>query len=227
MTRADSTKSSIFNVVTYQAGWFACVLGAAGEWETVGASIAFALALAHVALAERPEREWPLMLAAVGIGAVVDTLHAGFGIIEFRGHEAGTLAPLWIIALWLQFGTVLHFCMRWLSGRYLLASVLGLVGGPMSFLGGERLGAATFGEPRVLSLAVLGLSWAVALPALVAIADRLGGVGRYRIFPDVAGAEMQGCAAVDRAASGPAPRSGPGNARRAVERRNRLRLADR
>ncbi|MDH3255666.1 MAG: DUF2878 domain-containing protein [Acidobacteriota bacterium] len=192
MTPAGSTKSSVVNVMTYQIGWFACVLGAAGEWETVGASIAIALAFAHVALAERPEREWPLMLAAVGIGVVADTLHAGFGILDFRGHEAGTLAPLWIIALWLQFGTVLHFCMRWLSGRYVLASILGLVGGPMAFLGGERLGAATFGEPRALSLAVLGLSWALALPALVMIADRLGVVGRYKIFPRVAGAEARG-----------------------------------
>jgi hypothetical protein len=99
---------------------------------------------------------------------------------------SGTLAPLWIVALWVQFGTVLHFCMRWLSKRYLLASVLGLVGGPMSFLAGERLGAATFGEPRALSLAILALSWSIVLPALVAIADRLANeqdrAARYRIF---------------------------------------------
>jgi hypothetical protein len=95
---------------------------------------------------------------------------------------SGTLAPLWIVALWVQFGTVLHFCMRWLSKRYLLASVLGLVGGPMSFLAGERLGAATFGQPRALSLAILALSWSIVLPALVAIADRLDEAGRYRIF---------------------------------------------
>lgn len=189
MSRVSSTSSSILNAAANQAGWFACVLGAAGGWETAGATIAIALAFGHVALSERPDKEWPLLLAAAGIGIVVDTLHAGFGILYFRGHEAGTLAPLWIIALWIQFGTVLHFCMRWLSGRYALASVLGLIGGPMAFLGGERLGAATFGEPRVLSLAVVALSWAIALPTLVAIADRLGGVGRYRLTMRLARAE--------------------------------------
>jgi len=185
----SSTSSSVLNAAASQAGWFACVLGAAGGWEVAGATVAIALALGHVALSERPDREWPLLLAAAGIGIVADTLHAGFGVLAFRGHEAGTLAPLWIIALWIQFGTVLHFCMRWLSRRYALAAVLGLIGGPMAFLGGERLGAATFGEPRALSLAVLGLSWAVALPTLVAIADRLGGVGRYRFSLRLAGAE--------------------------------------
>jgi hypothetical protein len=179
-------KSSLFNAVFYQVGWFACVLGAAGGWETLGASAAIFLALFHLALAEQPDREWPLMLAAASIGIAADTLHAGLGVLDFQGHEAGTLAPLWIIALWLQFGTALHFCMRWLSRRYALACVLGLVGGPMAFLGGERLGAATFGEPRVLSVVLLGLSWAIILPTLVAIADRLGGIGRYRIFSPVA-----------------------------------------
>ena len=177
---SGSTGASVVNAAAYQAGWFACVLGAAGGWGAAGASIALTLALLHVVLAERPGREWPLLLAAAGVGAVADSLHAGFGILHFNGHEAGTLAPLWILALWAQFGTTLHFSLRWLSRRYALASLLGLVGGPLAFLGGERLGAASFGEPRALSIAVLALSWAVALPVLVAIADRLGGVGRYR-----------------------------------------------
>ncbi len=186
MSDSIATKSSILNALVYQAGWFVCVVGAASGWETAGAVAALLLALGHLRLAERPDLEWPLMLAAATIGIVVDSLHGAFGILDFRGHEAGTLAPLWIVALWVQFGTALHFCLRWLSGRYLLACALGLVGGPMAFLGGERLGAATFGEPRALSLAILGLSWALVLPALIWIADRLGGVGRYRLFPSAA-----------------------------------------
>lgn len=180
------TVSSIANLVLYQIGWFACVLGAANGWGAGGAIVAVVLAAVHLALSGRPDREWPLLLAAMAAGLVVDTIHAGVGVLDFRGHAAGAPAPLWILGLWLQFGTVLHFSMRWLSKRYLLASILGLIGGPMSFLAGERLGAAAFGEPRALSLAVLGISWSIALPALVAFADRLtDGLkepGRYRIF---------------------------------------------
>ena len=177
----SSTWSSVINFSLYQLGWFACVLGAARGWGWPGAAIALALTALHLALVERPGVEAPLLAAAGLVGLVVDSAHAGFGILEFHGHQAGTVAPLWIIALWLQFGTLLHFGLRWLSRRYLLASILGLIGGPMSFLAGERLGAATFGEPRGLSLAILGLSWAVALPALVALGDRLGGPGSYRL----------------------------------------------
>jgi len=180
-----STKSSLLNLVLYQVGWFACVLGAAWDRGAVGATLAIGLAVIHLVLSNRPEKEWPLMLAAVCIGLVVDTLHARIGVLEFRGHQAGTVAPLWVLALWLQFATVLHFCLSWLSRRYLIASVLGLIGGPLAFVCGERLGAATFGDPRLFSLGVIGLSWALALPALVWIADRLGGPGRYRILMDL------------------------------------------
>jgi hypothetical protein len=180
--RSAVALSSLTNAVLHQTGWFACVLGGAWGWGTAGAALALGLTALHLALAERPGLELPVLAAAAAIGVTVDSLHAGFGVLAFNGHEAGTLAPLWIVALWVQFATVLHFCMRWLSKRYLLASVLGLIGGPMSFLAGERLGAATFGEPRTLSLAVLGISWSIVLPALVALADRLGEAGRYRIF---------------------------------------------
>lgn len=181
---ADSAfrNSSWLNLAAYQLGWFACVLGAARGWEGLGAGIAIVLAAGHVGLAERPDREWPLLLSAAFLGLLIETLQAGFGVLDLPGHQPGSIAPLWIVALWLQFGTVLHFCLRWISGRYLLASLLGLLGGPLAFLSGERLGAASIGEPRALSLAVLGLTWAVSFPTLVLLADRLGGVGRYRIF---------------------------------------------
>ncbi len=178
----SSAHSSLLNAALYQLGWLVCVLGAAGGWGTAGASIAFALIALHLALAQRPRLEIPVIAAAAAIGLTADTLHAAFGVLRFGGHEPGALAPLWILALWMQFATALHFCLRWLSKRYLLASALGLIGGPLSFLGGERLGAATFGEPRLAAVAVLGLTWSITLPLLVAVADRFAtGGGAYRL----------------------------------------------
>ena len=173
--------SALINLALYQAGWFACVLGAAGDRQNLGAAVAVALALMHLALTARPRVEMRLMLAAVAVGLVVDTFHGWVGVLDFRGHEPGSLAPAWIVVLWLQFATVLHYCMSWLSRRYLLASAVGLFGAPLAFLGGERLGAATFGEPRGLSVALVAVSWAVALPILVRLADRWPVDRRYRV----------------------------------------------
>jgi len=181
MTSLSRSRSALLNAVANQVGWFACVLGAAAGWGAAGAAVALALVLLHLVFASRPEVEWPLVLVAGGLGLVIDTLHADFGVLEFKGHEAGAVAPLWIFALWVQFATTLRFCMSWLSRRYVLASMFGLIGGPLAFLGGERLGAATFGEPRFWSLAVVAASWSVALPLLVAVSDRMGEGGRYRL----------------------------------------------
>ena len=182
MSRNSShLKSSLANAALYQIGWFACVIGAAWDRGTAGALLAVSLAGLHLVLAERPDREWPLMLLAAGLGLAIETVHLSLGVLEYRGHVPGTLAPLWIVALWLQFATVFHFCLSWLSRRYWLAAVTGLLGGPLAFVAGERLGAATFGEPRLLALVIVGLAWAWVLPLLVWLADRLGGVGRYRL----------------------------------------------
>ena len=59
------------------------------------------------------------------------------------------LAPPWDVVLWMQFATILPFCLGWLSRRYLLCSVLGLIGGPMAFYAGEQIGAVSFLAPRL------------------------------------------------------------------------------
>ena len=44
----------------------------------------------------------------------------------------------------------------------------------LAFLGGERLGAATWGEPRWATALALAVAWGAATPLLFALADRLG-----------------------------------------------------
>ena len=55
--RSADTLSSLTNVVLYQTGWFACVLGAAWGWGSAGAALALALTALHLMLAQRPGRE--------------------------------------------------------------------------------------------------------------------------------------------------------------------------
>jgi hypothetical protein len=79
-----------------------------------------------------------------------------------------------VLALWMQLGTTLRGCLAWLGDRPIRATLFGLVGGPLAFLGGERLGAATWGEPRWATALALAVAWGAATPLLFALADRLG-----------------------------------------------------
>jgi hypothetical protein len=90
------------------------------------------------------------------------------------GQFAQGLAPYWIVAMWGLFATTLNLSMSWLRGRQWLAALLGAVGGPLAYLAGARLGGLQMPDP-VLALAVQALGWAVLLPVLNRLAERLDG----------------------------------------------------
>jgi len=85
------------------------------------------------------------------------------------------LAPGWILALWALFATTLNASLRWLKGRPVLAVSLGAVVGPLSYVAGVKLGAVALVEPAS-GYAALVVEWAVAMPVLMALADRFNGV---------------------------------------------------
>lgn len=162
---------TLINLALYQVGWFACVLGAARGHAWAGAGLALALVAVHLYLVRDRKREAKLLLAAAGLGLALDSLQLNLGVFRYpSGTPLAGLAPPWIVVLWLQFATMLHFGLRWLSRRYLLAAVLGLIGGPLSFWAGARMGAIEFASP--LAYLVLGCFWALAMPALIWLGDR-------------------------------------------------------
>jgi hypothetical protein len=80
-----------------------------------------------------------------------------------------------MVALWAEFAIALNVTLRWLKRRPVLAGMLGAVFGPLSFLGGVRLGAARFvDEPA--ALVTLACMWAVLMPLVMWLSDRLDGV---------------------------------------------------
>jgi hypothetical protein len=177
--RPDATASglptSLLNMALYQAGWFAVVLGAAHRRPWPGLAAALALFAIHVLAARARRDELLLGVVAGALGYCIDTFLQGVGVLAFdTGSVVPWLAPPWLIALWLQFATLLRFSLRWLDRRPALAGLLGLVGGPVAFLSGSRLGAVTFPAGAPIALAALGLVWAAVTPLLLAVAARLG-----------------------------------------------------
>jgi len=161
------------NFLFFQAGWFACVLGAARGYPVAGAAIALGIAAAWVGLAARPSREAVLVGAAVALGLVLDTLLAQSGWLVFEGAVPfAAAAPVWMLALWALFAVTLNVSMRWLRDRPLLALVFGACGGPAAYAAGAGLGALRF-EQQAAGLAAVAAGWALATPLLFAAARRL------------------------------------------------------
>ena len=155
------------NFLLYQTGWFFCVLGAAWHFPWFGTSIALSLLLVHFWLATDRATQLKLALVAAGVGLVIDSAQLWAGVFVFpQGVFVPWLPPPWMSVLWMQFATTLQYSMRWMSGRYALSACFGLMGAPLAFFAGERLGAIEFLSPRLPHYAILALLWSIAVPAL-------------------------------------------------------------
>ena len=169
-------KKQILNFALFQIGWFSCVIGAAQGFPLFGPVVVSIVIAIHLALAAQPRRELALIAIAGLLGAMFDTVLVQTGWLVYPNGMlwAGT-APYWIIAMWLLFATTLNVSMRWMHGRPVAAFVLGLVGGPLSYLAGERLGGIELVNQSAALLA-LAAGWAIVTPILVALSQRLDGI---------------------------------------------------
>ena len=169
MTRA------IANFILFQLAWFAAVVGGARGWPILGVLPAIVVVAVHLGsnLAQ-VKHEITLVLGVTTLGVIFETAFIALGTLRYaRPDYNAALPPIWIIALWFAFGTLPNGSLKWLSGRILPQLLLGAVFGPLSYLGGVRLGAANLGEPIVTSLAIIGFGWALAMALIFQMADRL------------------------------------------------------
>jgi hypothetical protein len=172
MPRAPALRL-LASLAAFQAAWFACVLFAArGEPLAAVASVLAAMVL-HCAWSDSRRADAWLVLAALAIGVAWDSALALNGIVHYAAPwPAIGAAPIWILALWALFATTLRQPLRWLHGRPVLAALFGGIGGPLSYAAAARLGACTLPAGN-LSMAVLGIGWAIATPLLLHLARRL------------------------------------------------------
>jgi hypothetical protein len=164
------------NFVVFQAAWFAAVLGAAHRFPVWG-TVAIVAAIAwHLIVSARPEQEARLVALACAIGFAIETAAVWLGNVAYpSGQPIAWLAPYWMVALWGLLAIALNVTMRWLKPRLWLAALFGAVGGPMSFVGGVKLGGASFVH-ETAALVTMAAVWAVLMPALVWASNRFDGV---------------------------------------------------
>lgn len=174
---AEPTRGWVLaNVVLMQAGWFACVLGAARGWPALGTLSVAAIVAWHLWRSPRAADEARLVGAVLVLGVVFDGAVLASGAVAYpNGQWVAWLTPHWMLALWALFAVSLNVSLRWLARRWALAALLGAVAGPLSYLAGVRLGAARFID-EALALSLLAVGWALAMPALLALSKRFDGV---------------------------------------------------
>lgn len=159
--------------VLFQAAWFAAVIGAARGHAALGSVVLAIVVGALLTLSTNRPADLRLIAIALLIGAPFDGTLAYTGLVHYASPGPATdWAPLWILGMWALFAPMLREPLGWLHGRPLLSAVVGGIGGPLSYAAAERLGACVLPD-RPLALVMLGVGWALVMPVLLSVAQRL------------------------------------------------------
>jgi hypothetical protein len=160
--------SKVLNIVFFQIGWFACVLGAAHGYPWVGPLMAVPIVGFYLWQEADRQKALRVVLFVGCLGTVLDSVLSYAGILLFRDSlTVAWVCPPWLAALWAMFATTLRSSLAWLAERMGLAALLGGIVGPVSYYAGSALGALDLGLDRVGALTVLCILWAGILPLSV------------------------------------------------------------
>jgi len=166
------------NILLFQLGWFACVLGGAYNYPLVGSLIAVMVITYHLFTTALWPRELLLILVVMLIGSIWDSFLVYQNWISYSSGQLfpGT-APYWIVIMWGLFTTTLNVSLKWLHKRLFYSICFGLVGGPLAYLAGSKLGALQFIDKQS-GLIALAIGWGVITPLLLILSHYISILGK-------------------------------------------------
>jgi len=146
----------------FQVIWFCAVIGNYDLQYVTLSLVVLTLAISAI----KESLSWFKYALIVVIGMLVDFTNLTIGWFQFQ-HEH---FPVWLFALWLIFAWYAHFLYPILS-QYPLAivSVVGGIGGALSYIAGESLGAVSFGASTFTIVGILLVEWTLIIALIMKV----------------------------------------------------------
>lgn len=154
------------NAAFFYIGWLVCMYQATGPYPYSGPAAVLAILIYHFLVSKE---KWPDLILCASmavVGTLVDSLYVNVGMLTYKGEYAAfpALAPLWITSLWSLYAISINHSLSWLRCNKLFAALMGAAGAVSSYLVGINLDAVTPLWGKHLSLAIIGLIWAIVVP---------------------------------------------------------------
>jgi len=165
----------LWSIVSLNLGWFACVLGAANGYTWLGPVFVAVLVTIHLGLTRARRRELATLGAAALFGYTIDSVMVLAGVFDFPAQaRVGAPSTVWMVALWVNFAMTLNVALYWLQRKFMLAALLGAIGGPMAYFGGTQFGGLLAPAGVTALIGAVAVQWAIATPLIIAGAARIG-----------------------------------------------------
>lgn len=165
---------SAVNLVFFKIVYALSLAGVSIGFPWLGAIGLIGFGIWHYRTSKHAKVDFILVIIAVVLGTAVDTFNIHIGVLTYEAAwPSHNLAPFWIMVLWANFALIMNGALRWLQGRYLLAASIGAVIGPLGYTLGVKLGTASYASDKLEFFITTGLTWAVALPLLLYVAEYL------------------------------------------------------
>jgi len=162
----------IINASLFQVTWFACVFGSAKGLLWPALLCCGTLAVWQLHPKRRHSSDFRLIVSALVLGLVVDSIWINYGLMDFKQQwPLSSIAPVWILCLWVSFALTINHSLSWLCLHPLLPAIMGLIGGPLSYLAGLRLGAVEYLDDTWFISTCLAFAWAISMVILVKISQ--------------------------------------------------------
>ena len=149
-------------VLGYQFCWGIIAWGVLKGLTTVSLSVVLLYLLGYIRIALHKSQALKVMALVTGIGFLVDGILIHYNLISIQGDS---FFPLWLVAIWAAFSTLLNSALHGLKGFPFLQFFLGGLGGLFAYLSAHSLGVLTFMDMHVAVL-VITITWAILIPVL-------------------------------------------------------------
>lgn len=156
-------KHNLINFVLFQVIWFVFIFSAADESSSL-LIMGVTLLLLQFLKNKQFKADGLLILIAIIIGIIHDSSLSYFNFIIYMYDFNINYSPIWIIGLWVSFALTINHSLTWLKENKVLQVIFGLIGGPLAYFAGEKLGAIQLVNEHAIY--ILAISWAIATPVL-------------------------------------------------------------
>mgnify|MGYP003953624169 FL=1 len=153
--------SFITDLVIFQVAWFGCVLATRSPFPHFLPILVLLLVLVRVLLTRGLAQALPFTLACLILGVVGDATLVNLGLLSFEPYPSLFGAPLWMVALWLNFGLMLRPLFTWFLDHCWRAIIGFSAGGVVAYYSGQKLDVLTLSIDLQSQLGV-AVEWAIA-----------------------------------------------------------------